>query len=121
MVVAVALATILGGQRYLYCRAMDQIMTHAACECARTYSSGQDCAVLDALNDCFEVRVLGRLVSFTVAADPGVPTAPLVAVLPAFPLELPRTNALLASADHPIRAGPFSPSAVRAQLMVFLT
>jgi hypothetical protein len=121
MVVAVALATIVGGQRYLYCRGMEQIMTGAACACATPDTRGQEGAALGALNDCLEIRVLGRLLASAAAGHPAVPAAAWVAVLPAAPSELPRSSAPVVGVDHPIRAGPFSPSAVRAQLMVFLT
>jgi hypothetical protein len=119
--VAVALATLLGGQRYFYCRAMDQIMSHPTCECAQAHNDELDCVAINAANDCFEVRSLHRLVSFTVGSDLGVPAAGLVGVLPAFDPEFPSSKGVVMGAEHPIRAGPYSPAAARANLMVFLT
>jgi hypothetical protein len=120
-VAAVALATVLGGQRYLYCLAMDQIMTEATCACAQSHADAEEQLALRVDNRCFEVRFLGRLVSFTVADALAVPSTPLVAILAVPSLAVPPSSALLAGADHPIRAGPFSPTANRAKLMVFLT
>ena len=72
-------------------------------------------------NDCFEVRVLGRLVAFALPGDMAVPAAALVAILPPpVPDRLP-ARGFTTGARHPIRAGPFSPTATRARLMVFLT
>jgi hypothetical protein len=120
-VAAVVLVTLLGGQRYFYCRPMDRIMTPGHCPCAPTPSDEQRHASIRVLNDCFEARVLGRLVSFTMGSDLAIPTATLTAMLPAAHLAPPSNSAVLADADHPIRAGPFSPTAQRAQFMVFLT
>jgi hypothetical protein len=120
-VVAVIFATLLGGQRYSYCRAMDEIMVQPKCECARSHQGEEGRASLDIDYDCFEARVLPRLVSFTVGAELAVPEAGLLAVLPAQHLEALPSNAIQVRADQPIRAGPFSPAAFRAQLMVFLT
>ena len=119
-IAAVGLATVLGGKQYLYCRAMDQIMTQANCDCARTHSDDGDQTAVGALNDCFEVRALGRLVSFTVGSDFAVPEARLVAILPDFAQGPLRANALITGDELPIRAGPRSPAAARALLMVFL-
>ena len=117
---AVTLAALFGGQRYFYCHAMGEIMEPTTCACARTPSHDEDRTTVGALNDCFEVRFLDRLVSFTIGDDVSVPAASVMAMLP------PNTSVMPASAsprraDHPIRAGPFSPTASRAQLMVFLT
>jgi len=120
-VVALAFVTILGGQRYFYCRPMERIMTPTHCPCAQTPPNEQEHASVRALNDCFEARVLGRLVSFTMGSDLAIPAAALTAMLPAAHLTSLSSGTVLAGADHPIRAGPFSPAAVRAQLMVFLT
>jgi len=120
-VAAVVLVTILGGQRYFYCRPMDRIMTPAHCPCAETPSDEREPASIRVLNDCFEARVLGRLVSYTMGSDFAVPAATLTAMLPAAHLDPAGNSTVLAGADHPIRAGPFSPTAQRARLMVFLT
>lgn len=117
---AIVFVTILGGQRYFYCRPMDRIMAPTHCPCAQTPPSEQGHASVRALNDCFEARVLGRLVSFTMGGDLAIPAAALTAMLPAAHLTPPRHGAILAGADHQIRAGPFSPTSLRAQLMVFL-
>jgi len=119
--VAVTLTATMGGQRYFYCRAMDEIMTETSCDCGQGSVDDEGGTAVGALNDCFEVRFLDRLVSFTIGDDIAVPAASLVAILsPAAPVTLPAT-ASLKRADRPIRAGPFSPAASRAQLMVFLT
>jgi hypothetical protein len=120
-VTAVALTAVMGGQRYLYCRAMDQIMTQTTCECAGATADAEGQGSPGIFADCFEVRFLEHLVSFTVGADFAVPAAPLLAVLPVPGPALTPAGVLLGDADHPIRAGPFSPTASRAQLMVFLT
>jgi hypothetical protein len=121
-VVAVALTVLVGGRRYFYCRSMDQVMTQTTCDCARAPADKDGrAAALTPLNDCFEVRFLGRLVSFTLGAELAVPAAGLVAVLPVHQVELRPSNLLCTGLDHPIRAGPVSPTATRAQLMVFLT
>ncbi len=77
--------------------------------------------MLGALNDCFEVRFLDRLVSFTVGTELAVPAAGLFAILPPQSPQMTPSNAVLTGVDHPIRAGPLSATASRAQLMVFLT
>ena len=118
---AVTLTATMGGQRYFYCRAMDEIMAETTCDCGQGSADDQGTTAVGALNDCFEVRFLDRMVSFTTGDDFAVPPASLVAILPAtVPITTPVT-ASLTRADPPIRAGPFSPAASRAQLMVFLT
>ena len=96
-------------------------MTPSHCPCAQTPSDEQGHPNIRILNDCFEARVLGRLVSFTMGSDFAVPAATLTAMLPAAHLVPASNDAILTGGDHPIRAGPFSPTALRAQLMVFLT
>lgn len=71
--------------------------------------------------DCFEVRHIDRLAAFDLGADFSVPAAGLVAILPA-KIELARAPGSLSTpASRPIRAGPRSPIAAQAKLMVFLT
>jgi hypothetical protein len=119
---SVVLTAILGGQRYLYCRAMNEIMPSATCECAKARTSGDGTATFDRENDCVEARVLGRLASFAPVGDVlVVPPAALLVVLPSSLPEPRPSLGLEASAKHPIRAGPPGPTAARAQLMVFLT
>jgi hypothetical protein len=125
-VVAVALATVLGGHRYFYCRPMARIMVPTHCPCARAQSvdrhaTGRPAAAVGLLNDCFELRVLDRLDSSTVRADFAVPAAGLIARLPAPSVLLAQSCVFALGADQPIRAGPYSPTALRAKLMVFLT
>jgi hypothetical protein len=96
-------------------------MTEQMCACSQVQSEEQGPSSIGILNDCFEIRVFDHLVSFTVAGDFAVPAAPLTAILPACVPSMPPANALIFAAEHPIRAGPFSPAASRAQLMVFLT
>jgi hypothetical protein len=99
---------------------MDEIMTQMTCDCAGAHADDQAQAAIGILN-CFEVRFLDRLVPFTIGGEFAVPAASLTAILPpAAPLTAPEMGRLK-GADHPIRAGPFSPAASRAQLMVFLT
>ena len=117
---AVTLTAILGGQRYFYCRAMAEIMP-PTCHCARASADEAGTTAVGVLNDCFEVRFLDRLVSFTIADDIAVPAAGLVAILPPAAPATPLVTANLKRTEHPIRAGPFSPTASRSQLMVFLT
>ena len=120
-VTAIILATLLGGQRYFYCRPMNRIMTHTHCACAETPSDEQGQARIGILNDCFETRFVHRLVSFMIGDDLAIPAATLTAVLPAAHVAPPSSDVVFAETAHPIRAGPFSPTALRAQLMVFLT
>ena len=119
-IVAVALATLFGGHRYLYCRPMNRIVANTDCPCARGPKEAPNAPAISVLNDCFELRVIHRLASFTVGSDVAVPPATLMARLPAFDMMAPRSGGLTHGADQPIRAGPFSPTALRAQLMVFL-
>ncbi len=118
---AIMATAILGGQRYFYCRAMNEIMTQVTCDCGQASADDEGQTAVGVLNDCFDVRFLGRLVSFTIAADIAVPAAGLVALSPPVVPVTPPAMASLKGADHPIRAGPFSPTGSRAQLMVFLT
>jgi hypothetical protein len=120
-ITAVILTTLLGGQRYFYCRPMDRIMTHTHCACAQTPSDDDGQTRIGVLNDCFETRFVRRLVSFTIGADLAIPPATMTAVLTAAHVAPPLSNLIFAETAHPIRAGPFSPTALRAQLMVFLT
>ena len=98
-------------------------MTHTRCACAPAPSDDQEQgqARIGILNDCFETRFVHRLVSFTIGGDLAIPAAMLTAVLPAPYVAPPSSSVVFADAAHPIRAGPFSPTAMRAQLMVFLT
>jgi hypothetical protein len=100
---------------------MNRIMASTNCPCAQAPQGAPNAPAVGIVNDCFEVRVLHRLVSFTVGSDLAVPPAMLLARLPPTHLTAPPAGGLPQDADHPIRAGPFSPTAVRAQLMVFLT
>ena len=120
-VLAVTLATFFGGHRYLFCRPMNRIVTETDCPCVRASKKIPSAPAIGVVNDCFEVRVIQRLVSFTIGSDFAVPPAIPMARLPAFHLLSPQADSLARRAEHPIRAGPFSPTAVRAQLMVFLT
>jgi hypothetical protein len=120
-IVAVTLATFLGGHRYLYCRPMNRIVANTNCPCARAPEEAPNAPAVSPVNDCFELRVLHRLVSFTLGSDLAVPPAMLWARLPPTHFIAPQPGALTHGADQPIRAGPFSPTALRAQLMVFLT
>ena len=114
------LATLLGGQRYFYCRMMNEVMSPAECACA-TPIDRQEQVAIGASHDCLELRTLDRLHSYTVGADWVVPPASLVATLPApLPACTPEGRQAVTN-DHPIRAGPESPAAARARLMVFLT
>jgi hypothetical protein len=117
---AVVMATILGGQRYFYCRPMDRVMTDIHCPCAQSTTDDEHATSFRILNDCFEVRILPRLISSTIGNDLAVPTATLIAMLPAAHWVSSYSGRSVARADHPIRAGPYSPTALRAQLMVFL-
>ena len=120
-VLAMTLATLFGGHRYLYCRPMNRIVANTNCPCARAPKEAPSTPALGVVNDCYEVRVLHRLVSFTVASDLAVPPATLLVRLPPTHFMAPQPGVLTHGADQPIRAGPFSPAALRAQLMVFLT
>jgi len=118
-VLVVALSATMGGQRYLLCRAMNEIM-EPTCPCAQRAANDEQPSNR-IFNDCFDVRYLDRLGSFTVGADFAVPAAPLVAVLPTpSPVSRP-ARVVFENSEQPIRAGPFSPAANCAQLMVFLT
>jgi hypothetical protein len=117
---ALALTAVLSGQQYFYCRAMGAIMRDRGCACAQVERHEQGGAAVGVPFDCFELRALGRVASFTVGPDFAVPAAPLTALVAAPPAPLVPANAISSVADHPIRAGPYSPSALRAQLMVFL-
>jgi hypothetical protein len=91
------------------------------CACAHQHVDGERGASVSPLNDCFEVRFVDRLSSATVDRTLAIAAAPLLAVLPVTrSAELP-SKPVVAGADQPIRAGPYSPTAARAQLMVFLT
>lgn len=126
MVLVVALATVLGGHRYFYCRPMGRIMVPSNCPCARAQAAERVAAdrsavAIGVLNDCFELRILDRLVSSTLRSDFAVPAASLIAKLPAPSVMRPQFSVSAVGPDQPIRAGPYSPTAIRAQLMVFLT
>ena len=120
-VLALTLATFFGGQRYLFCRPMNRIVTETDCPCVRASKKSPSAPAIGVVNDCFELRVIQRLVSFTIGSDFAVPPAALTSRLPAFNILSPRADSVAHRADQPIRAGPFSPTAIRAQLMVFLT
>jgi hypothetical protein len=119
-VLAVMLATLFGGHRYLYCRPMNRIVANTNCPCARAPKEAPNAPAVGSVNDCFDVRVLPRLVSFTVGSDLAVPPAMLLARLPPTHFIAPQLGALTHGPDQPIRAGPFSPTGLRAHLMVFL-
>src|SRR5262249_41183377 len=118
----VVLAALAGGRTYLYCRAMGEIM-NPTCLCARAGSQSQDRDASSWVDgDCFEVRVLDRLISSTPPSSDGiVPAACLLAQAQPALEQRPVTPGIAANARHPIRAGPLSPAAFRATLMVFLT
>lgn len=120
-IVAVTLATLFGGHRYLYCRPMNRIVANTNCPCARAPKEAPNAPAVGLVNDCFELRVIDRLVSFIVGSDLAIPPAMLLARLPPTHVMASQAGVLTHGADRPIRAGPFSPTALRAQLMVFLT
>jgi hypothetical protein len=120
MIAAIALATVFGGQRYLYCRSMGEVMTGATCQCAQHHDS-EGATSISVLYDCFDVRYLDRLLSNTAAAGLDIAGAPFVAELPALGVDALPSSSAVVRAEHPIRAGPYSPSAARSRLMVFLT
>ena len=96
-------------------------MADTHCPCAQVPARDSNAPLLGMSNDCFELRVVHRLVSFTVAGEFVVPAATLIATLPPAHVVGPPSNVASIRADQPIRAGPFSPTALRARLMVFLT
>jgi hypothetical protein len=116
---AVLLAALLGGQRYLYCRAMGEVMSKT-CACAHAEQDREGRTAIGTSNDCFEVRALSRLVSFTVSEGFAVPPAAFSTLLPVLSPAVPPPGALSLWTSRPIRAGPSSPAASRAVLMVFL-
>jgi hypothetical protein len=120
-VLAVTAAALFGGRTYLFCRAMNCIMSEPACCCAHVERSETGQAAAQAGGNCFEVRVVAGLVSFTIASDVAVAAASLSGVLPTVPLRVPQSAAVRDDGARAIRAGPFSPTASRANLMVFLT
>ena len=120
-IAAVALASVFGGQQYLYCRAMGEVMARGACECGQREVAEGYGASLVVFNDCFDVRFLDRLLSTSGGGNLVIAGPSLVAVLPANDSQPHPAKAVVQQAEHPIRAGPYSPAAVRARLMVFLT
>jgi hypothetical protein len=118
-ITAIALATIFGGHRYLYCHAMGEVMD--SCACATSQADLQSQPSVSALNDCLEARFIDRLSSASVGATVEVAVAPHSALLPIDGFTAFVSGFVAAESDAPIRAGPRSPTAVRAQLMVFLT
>ncbi|HEY3592504.1 MAG TPA: hypothetical protein VGL13_01470 [Polyangiaceae bacterium] len=122
MLVVIALAAGFGGHRYYYCRAMGEVMNDAAtCACATPTPDRDTRRSFRASNDCFELRSLDKLVSFTTASAPVVHAAPVMGILPP-PIALtPDLSAAAERAHRAIRAGPLLPPVPRAALMVFLT
>jgi hypothetical protein len=116
---AVLMATSLGGRRYLYCRAMDRIMTEGTC-CGGAHDDPGFTAGCKA-NDCFDVRTLDRLSSATVPSDHAIAPASLVGFLSDAAVDAFVSSNSGAHGEPLIRAGPYSPAGARAQLMVFLT
>jgi hypothetical protein len=121
MVVAVALAALFGGRTYLFCRAMNRVMSEPACCCSHAERPAPGQAAVDARPQCFEVRVVSGLVSFTIGSDLAVAPAGLLGLLPAVPPEVASSAVVRDDGARAIRAGPFSPAALRASLMVYLT
>src|SRR5438105_7137248 len=68
VVSSVLLAAMLGGQRYLYCYSMNEVMTRATCACATAHAPDEATSV-GIQNDCFEARMLGRLASFALVGQ----------------------------------------------------
>ena len=121
MVASVLLTAILGGQRYLYCRAMNEVMTRANCACACSHTPDDGTTSVTGDNACVEARELGRLVSFSLVEGLTIPPAAVLAVLPAPAPQPILSDSRANGASHPIRAGPFFPTSSRSHLMVFLT
>ena len=119
-ILAVTLATFLGGQRYFYCRPMNRIVANTNCPCARAADDASNVPLARVVNDCFELRVLDRLASFAIGCDLSVPPATLTARLPLAHLTGLPEGAISGSEHPPIRAGPYSPAGLRSRLMVFL-
>ena len=120
-VLAVALSALFGGRTYLFCRAMNRVMSEPACCCAHAERSQPGQPAVDARKSCVELRVAPALLSFTIASDVAVPAAGILGVLPAVRLEPAGSAAVRDDGGRAIRAGPFSPAASRAKMMVFLT
>jgi hypothetical protein len=121
MVASVLLTAVLGGQRYLYCRAMNEVMTRANCACACSHTPDDGTTSVTSDNACVEARELGRLVSFSLVEGLTIPPAAVLAVLPAPAPQPVLSDSRATGASHPIRAGPFFPTSSRSHLMVFLT
>jgi hypothetical protein len=117
---ALLLTTLLGGQRYFYCRVMRQVMAQT-CACAPAHRDPTHQSVVAIANDCWEVRVVARLLSLGAVSGVDVQAASSFAIAPEILSAAPPSAACAFPASHSIRAGPFSPAAARSRLMVYLT
>jgi hypothetical protein len=118
--VALILSSVLGGQRYLYCRAMGEIMT-PTCDCARAHAPEQGQPWTSIESDCFEVRTLDRLApSAWDRSSSFRPRGSLRFCRPPFAVRRqPMRSRRLQ--DVRFEQDPFSPIAAQAKLTVFLT
>lgn len=122
LVLAVAvLAGVVGaGQRYVYCRAMRKVMSHACCPDHAGTDSTSAPALSETAPDCCQARSLPALGAWTQGTRATELSAPVVAVPLPSRVDLAAVTSTADLSEHDLakRRGP-PRSRVLASLMVF--
>ncbi|MBS2012498.1 MAG: hypothetical protein JST00_06410 [Deltaproteobacteria bacterium] len=121
MAVVLVTAFFAGGARYFYCPVMKVAMTTSCC--ARERIAGEaDAEARDTLvaTDCCQARRIAKVAPAPIPLPHDELVAPLASTVPAVTIALAEPAArLVARLTHPVRAGPPTAGARRAQLMIW--
>ena len=121
---ALVMAVARGGSRYFYCPIMQLAMSSSCCASAH-HREGDDEPEVDveaALvgSDCCQARRLATVPSSPLPSPPDAPVPPIATLVPAVTVtDSAVTSRPDARFTHPVRAGPKSAGARRADLMIW--
>jgi len=119
LAVALLLGAAQAGRSFLYCLAMQEVMSGPCCPGDSARAGGDHSTIAKVARECCELRSAKVLAPCTPSTRPALITAAPIA-LPAAPLPVVFAIESRAAAEHPdgMRTGP--PGRARARLMVFL-
>lgn len=121
MAIVLLTAFFAGGSRYFYCPVMKVAMTTSCCS-GKHAGDEPGAEPRDALvaPDCCQARSVATVPSTPIPSPQEELVSPLAATLPAVAIVANEPAARqVARFTHPVRAGPTTPSARRAQLMIW--
>jgi hypothetical protein len=120
LAVTVLTGLLQAGKRYVDCRAMRQVMSHACCSGHASTERTNAAALSEIAADCCQARSVRALGAWTQAARAAEFSAPVVAVALPSPFGLAAVTSVadFSERDRIMRTGP-PRSRVLARLMVF--